>query len=301
MVYRRLGLWWKGRQMQAKGLTKGLEWGAYGIRVEYDYTPEVRPFEESVGGKRIARRVLRDKPRILDIIANMEAQRESMGRIAAEADEANPRQPHWNNSWLPAVDAAILYTLVATYKPKTYLEVGSGNSTKFVRRAIDDHGLSTKIVSVDPQPRAEIDALCDEVIRQPIEKVDIDALAARLAPGDVVFVDNSHRGFQNSDVTICFLELMPALPAGTFFGVHDICLPFDYGPYFLDYFYNEQYYLGMYLLAGALQDEVVLPSFYACRETDMAPALASALNHPGIPEAVRGGSSFWMQLGAAPV
>ena len=35
---------------------------------------------------------------------------------------------------------------VATLRPETYFEVGSGNSTKFVRRAIRDHNLNTRII-----------------------------------------------------------------------------------------------------------------------------------------------------------
>jgi hypothetical protein len=277
--------------------TKGLSWGRHAIQLEYNYTPAVRPSETSKGGHFIAERILRDRPRIEETIALMASFRNDMGRIAAEPTASNPEQPHWNNGWLPAVDAGILYSLVAGRKPRTYMEVGSGNSTKFVRRAIRDHGLTTHIVSVDPQPRAEVDAICDEVIRSPIETVEIDDLVKQLQPGDVVFVDNSHRGFQNSDVTVCFMELMPALPSGVLFGVHDICLPFDYDRCFLDYFYNEQYYLGMYLLAGAFEDQVMLPSFYACREPGLAPRLAAAFDHPGIPEAVRGGSSFWLKTG----
>ena len=77
----------------------------------------------------------------------------------------SPDQPCWENAWLPGLDACILYTLTATLKPATYLEVGSGHSTRFVRRAIQDFGLATRIVSIDPHPTAEVDALCDEVIR----------------------------------------------------------------------------------------------------------------------------------------
>ena len=276
---------------------KGLSWGDYTIQVDYDYSPAVRPLEASKGGRFIGERILRDRARIEQAIALVHSLKERMGHISAEADPSNPEQPHWNNGWLPGVDAGILYSLVAGRNPKNYLEVGSGNSTKFVRRAIRDCGLSTRIISVDPQPRAEVDAICDEVVRNPIEYVDIEDLVKEIEPGDVVFVDNGHRGFQNSDVTICFMELMPALPPGVLFGVHDICLPYDYDACFLDYFYNEQYYLGMYLLAGAFEDKVVLPSFYACREPGLAPRVAAALDHPSIPESVRGGSSFWLELG----
>ena len=51
---------------------------------------------------------------------------------------------------------------------KRLVEVGSGYSTKFARRAIDDHSLRSRITSIDPAPRAEIDGLCDSVIRGPL-------------------------------------------------------------------------------------------------------------------------------------
>jgi hypothetical protein len=73
--------------------------------------------------------------------------------------------PYWTNGWIPGLDGACLYAFVADRNPQTYFEVGSGNSTKFVRQAITDHNLQTRIVSVDPSPRAEVDQLCDEVLR----------------------------------------------------------------------------------------------------------------------------------------
>src|SRR4051794_38563740 len=69
--------------------------------------------------------------------------------------------PYWLNGWLSPLDLIVLYATIVSEEPKTYLEVGSGSSTAFVRHAITQHGLSTRIVSVDPEPRAEIDALCD--------------------------------------------------------------------------------------------------------------------------------------------
>ena len=82
-----------------------------------------------------------------------------------------PSDPCWINGWLPALDSMALYALVALQNPRHYMEVGSGNSTKFARRAITDHQLQTQITSIDPWPRAEIDDICDRVIRQPVERV----------------------------------------------------------------------------------------------------------------------------------
>jgi hypothetical protein len=91
-----------------------------------------------------------------------------------QTDISSPLEPTWINGWMPALDGVALYSLVAMKHPKRFLEVGSGNSTKFARKSITDHGLSTRIVSIDPHPRVEIDELCDQIIREPAEAVGMD-------------------------------------------------------------------------------------------------------------------------------
>ena len=50
-------------------------------------------------------------------------------------DETDPSLPFWSNPWLPPLDGATLYGLIATRRPSLYMEVGSGFSTKFARLA----------------------------------------------------------------------------------------------------------------------------------------------------------------------
>ena len=138
-------------------------------------------------------------------------------------------EPHWANNWLPAFDAISLYSFLAIRQPRRFIEIGSGNSTKFARRAIRDYSSRTSIVSIDPFPRSEIDAICDEVVRLPLEQVPGQFLN-EIVPDDIVFFDGSHRCFQNSDATIFFTEVIPNLMKGTMVGVHDIFLPHDYPP-----------------------------------------------------------------------
>src|SRR5205823_13278841 len=83
-------------------------------------------------------------------------------------------EPFWGQSWFTGVDAAALYSFIRARRPARYHEVGSGNSTLFAARAIRDGGLPTHIVSVDPHPRADIDHVCDEVIRAPLQCLDPD-------------------------------------------------------------------------------------------------------------------------------
>src|SRR5579863_7554106 len=72
--------------------------------------------------------------------------------------------PVWINGFLPGLDAASLYCLIRIHQPRVYLEIGSGHSTRFARRAIQDGQLATRIISVDPHPRVDIRTVADQVI-----------------------------------------------------------------------------------------------------------------------------------------
>jgi hypothetical protein len=245
--------------------------------------------------------------RITEILrANTDRYRRELNDIARylpqlrqiDADwTGNPHQPFWRNNWLPGLDGAALYGFTAKEKPKTYLEVGSGNSTKFVRRAINDHQLSTRIISIDPMPRAECDELCDEIVRSPFEETDLSVFD-QLGAGDIVFVDNSHRALQNSDATVFFLDVLPNLPPGVLVGIHDIEWPQDYPPEWLDRFYSEQYLLGVWLLGGAGDCEIVLPAAYVSLTDELISIVKPIWETDAFKEVEWWGGGFWMRTGA---
>jgi hypothetical protein len=85
--------------------------------------------------------------------------------------EEDHRRPFWVNDFFRPFDGASLYGLIAERSPRRYIEVGSGISTRFARKAISDLGLQTRIVSIDPNPHTAIDILCDEVVRSRMEEV----------------------------------------------------------------------------------------------------------------------------------
>jgi hypothetical protein len=215
-----------------------------------------------------------------------------LAAIPATAPDDDPG-PRWDNAWIPGLDGASLYTFVATRAPRTFLEVGSGNSTKFARRAVDDFELATQIVSIDPHPRAEIDRICTEIVRDPLETTDLRRFAA-LEPGDVVFIDNSHSAYMNSDVTVSFLEVLPAIPPGVMIGFHDIFLPLDYPPDWSSRFYNEQYLLAMFLLGGHRGFEVEFPALWVSVDSDLSARFERLWAHPGPAVAKRHGAGFWL-------
>jgi predicted O-methyltransferase YrrM len=203
------------------------------------------------------------------------------------------RQPFWCNGWMPGLDAALLYAMIATKKPKLYLEIGSGNSTKFVRRAIADHGLSTRIESIDPQPRAEIDSLCDTVHRKGLEDADLTVFD-KLEAGDVVFFDGSHRCLQNSDVTVFFLEVLPNLPKGILIGIHDIFLPSDYPLDWQKRMYNEQYMLAAWLLGANDPARIEFAGIWASDHQPFAPAIERILAFDPARKVERHAGAFWI-------
>jgi hypothetical protein len=207
----------------------------------------------------------------------------------------SPTEPHWDNGFLFGLDGATIYSFLRQRCPSTYLEIGSGNSTLFAARARRDGRLETRLVSIDPAPRREIDRLCDRVLRSPLQDVPLDLFAA-LEPGDVVLFDGTHRVFTNSDATVFFLEVMPLLPAGVLVGIHDIHLPDDYRPEHYERYYSEQYLLAAYLLAGCPWLRPVLPLWYVHSSPSLHQIVQPLLDRPPLASASRPGSLFWLAV-----
>jgi len=237
------------------------------------------------------------KDRYIETLKSFVADADTLSRIPLKA-AAGSLEPVWDNIFFSGFDSISLYGYLKKYRPKTYLEIGSGNSTLFARRTIQDHALPTQIISVDPEPRVGIDSQCDDVMRKRLQDLNWRALFSLVFPGDIVFFDGSHRAFQDSDVTVFFTEVLPMLPAGVLIGIHDIYLPADYAPTMLGRFYSEQYLLACWLLAdNGARLSVELPVHWLgtakaaapCREA-LAPLYAKL--PPGTPQ---GGGAFWIQ------
>lgn len=200
--------------------------------------------------------------------------------------------PSLINGFLPGLDSAAIYSFVRQRSPRMYLEIGSGISTKFAARAKADGELDTSIVSIDPQPRAEIDELCDVVIRERVEDC-VTEITSRIGDGDILFYDGSHSVYMGNDVAVFFLEILPELPSGVLVGIHDIYLPFDYPEPFAGRFYTEQYMLAAWLLARPTV-EVMLPARFVMGVPELAAKAWALWNAPGLEAVERHGDAFWM-------
>lgn len=256
------------------------------IQIDYPPAPRVRHGHGAPPHPRLAallaagdyRAAARDMARIAPDLAT----------IPDSENVAHPELPWWDNAWFYACDAGMLCAMLASHRPVRLLEIGSGMSTRFSRWAITRFATGTHLHSIDPEPRAEIDGLCDQITRCGLEQADI-ALFTSLKAGDILFFDGSHRSFQNSDVTVFFTEILPELASGVIVHIHDIFLPYDYPPDWLGRLYNEQYLLASMLLAGQTRYDILWSGAF----TADLPAINDLLPAPF--HNGRGGS-FWMRV-----
>lgn len=229
-----------------------------------------------------------------DVLHEVLKHADFLASLPRKANPSFPEQPHWINGFFPGLDIAVLFSLLGMRKPARYIEVGSGNSTKVAALAKRHFKLEMEIVSVDPMPRAEIDALADRIVRKPFEQVDL-TLFTSLEPGDVLFIDNSHRMLPNSDVTVFFMEVLPRLKPGVLVHIHDIYLPYDYPQFMCDRFYSEQYPLAMWLLAAPERAKVVMPNYFASQDSALDAILNPLWSRSELQGVERHGGSFWFE------
>lgn len=215
--------------------------------------------------------------------------------IQPSGKEQNALFPTWNNGFLPGLDIVAIYAMLGVNQPKRYVEVGSGNSTKVAAKAKRELGLATKITSIDPMPRAEIDSLADEIIRKPFESIDYSELL-NLEENDILFIDNSHRILPNSDAMVFFMEILPRLKKGVIVHIHDIYLPYDYPQFMCDRFYTEQYGLAFYILANPKKYHTIFPNYFVSEDPRLSELLKPFWTHPNLAGVERHGGSFWLKI-----
>lgn len=210
----------------------------------------------------------------------------------AELDELAGAYP-WENPQFHRLDAVLYYALVRLLRPAQILEVGSGYSTIVASLAAQRNG-STRIRSIDPQPRSDIAGLpcLDEHVAARLQDVGLE-LFDGLGRDDILFVDSSHASRIGSDVNRIVLELLPRLAPGVVVHVHDVFLPWEYPRRWVveqQHFWNEQYLLAAFLSGNASWEVLFAGHFMARRHPA---AVNRALTGDGASTAA--GSSLWLR------
>lgn len=230
---------------------------------------------------------------------HLEAARPAYDALLAAIEESSsmlrriggpPPAPRFEQGWFPPLDAAAAYAIVATRRPRRIVEVGSGHSTRFLARAIADHGLATELTCIDPAPRASLEGLAIRWQRSLLQNAP-ESIFAALDADDVLFVDSSHVLMPGSDVDHVLNGILPRLDAGVLIHFHDVFLPDPYPAEWDWRGYNEQQALGALLQGGAF--EIRFASHYVA--TRMAEQLTSGplaeLPRPAPPL----DSSLWLE------
>ena len=197
------------------------------------------------------------RPRFQALLSDIEALSDNLSAIGKDGDPAR-----FDQDWFPRLDAAAAYAIVRTLQPRLIVEIGSGHSTRFMARAVQDGALPTKIICIDPAPRADFTRLA--VTHLPVLLQNADpAIFAGIQSGDVLFIDSSHIAMPGTDVDRLFLDILPRLAAGTLVHIHDITLPYAYPAAWNWRGYNEQLVVGALLQGGGY--ELVFASHYVAR------------------------------------
>ena len=221
--------------------------------------------------------------------------KEAFSTIAEDRLVKNGIDPGWNNGYLPGLDMIMLYSLLAQMKPKRYIEIGSGTSTKVAYKSRKENSLGFEIISIDPAPRKNILDVADKMHTCEIQKTDAEIFRV-LEENDVVFFDGTHMLYPNSDVMWFFLEILPVLKKGVIVHLHDIYLPYDYPAFMLDRYYNEQYVLGALLLNNPGKYEMLCPNYFIYSEKDMLSILDPIWQLEALRNVEQHGGSFWLKV-----
>jgi predicted O-methyltransferase YrrM len=128
------------------------------------------------------------------------------------------------------LDAILLYYMIRDIKPKNYIEVGSGLSTKYCFMAAQANaakGKPANITCVEPYPYDMLYEIPQiEIIAKEVQDVELSTFQ-RLGAGDILFIDSTHIVQIDSDVTYLFLEVLPRLKQGVIIHIHDIAFPYN--------------------------------------------------------------------------
>ncbi len=195
--------------------------------------------------------------------------------------------------------AAILHSMIREFRPKNIIEIGSGNSSKIISRALEANKIKTYYTMIDPYPVSYISLKkikYHRLIKKRLELVNL-SLFKRLVENDILFIDSSHVVKTGGDVNALYLDLLPKLNPGVIVHIHDIGLPFEYPKTYAvnetcRYFWTEQYLLQAFLTFNS-RFEILLANAYLMINHKKEFRQVFSTYNPKIHQAISGG--FWIK------
>ena len=282
-----------------------LQWGSLPMRVHfYSPVPDLPDLER--------RKVWNYQSALVGIDLRFKAQIEFLLRLGQEFGcecnwppnpQADPYQFYTENGTFSFGCAASTHCLVRHFKPRHVIEVGSGNSSVVISKALalneKDSGERIEYVVIDPYPGLMVENRLPgltELMKERVELLDL-GFFDRLGRNDVLFIDSGHTVRIGGDVNYLILDVLPRLASGVIVHFHDIGLPYEYpkvyatNPQFR-VFWTEAYLLQAFLCFNN-QFDILLAMNYLMEEHSEAFRRAFPFYDPLVHRANSG--SFWIQ------
>lgn len=171
------------------------------------------------------------------------------------------RRYHTANTMFGSHSARLLAGAIGAFRPRRYVEIGSGFSSAVVLDVNEEWRSDDPIelTFIEPNPQRlqsilrESDLAACSIIEEKVQNVDL-AVFDQLEPGDVLFIDSTHVAKTGSDVLTEWFSILPRIRPGVHIHVHDINYPFDYPHLWLveqNRSWNETYFLRAFLMYNA--------------------------------------------------
>ena len=204
---------------------------------------------------------------------------------------------YYDNGGYPYSDATTLRAMIAHFKPKNVIEVGSGFSSACMLDAADHVGLSDfTMTCIDPDADRLRGLLREEdhsrvdIIEGLVQDVPLSTFA-KLHENDILFIDSTHVLKTGSDVHYELFSILPSLNEGVLVHIHDIQYPFEYARQWLfenNYSWNEIYALRAFLSYNSAFEVVFWSSLFTLRQRELVQETNPLfLKNPG--------SSIWLR------
>lgn len=182
---------------------------------------------------------------------------EQLSKFACEINELpeDILNPQKNTSFLD-LDLEFLYCMIRLLKPKSFIEIGAGWSSRIALQAMlrnRKEGHNCKHTIIEPYRGECFPELFKEAqneIKKPVQEVPVN-IFDRLSLNDILFIDTSHISKYGSDVNYLYFHIIPRVGAGCYIHIHDIFIPNEYHEEWVftkNLFFDEQYLVTAFLM-----------------------------------------------------
>lgn len=171
-----------------------------------------------------------------------------------------------------AVDGLTLYMMIRHFRPKRYIEIGSGLSTYYTTLAAErnaQEGHPLEITCIDPYPYVKLKATSGvRIIQKEVQDIDI-CFFQQLEQDDVLFIDSSHIVKVDGDVPYLLLEVLPSLTVNVNIHVHDVPFPYNVPFPASEWIFNQPWPM--------LWNEAMMLQAFLCYNTEFSVELCTPL------------------------